>query len=255
MTAMESCTFGLLGELSIDDGAVDLKARKLRGLLAALLLSPGSPVPETELIDWIWDAPPSRANSTLQVYVVRLRRALGRLGSLVSRSSTGYRIDVGIDQVDLHRFRRLAMSRDADARTELGDLREALSLWRGPALADATSEAMRFEADRLDEERLVAVERRIELEIELGAHRELVPELRALTRRHPLRERFAEFLMVALHRGGRSADALAIYRDVHRMFADELGVRPGRRLAELHDQILCGREIGAPSCLGPLNRR
>ncbi|SFR11858.1 DNA-binding transcriptional activator of the SARP family [Lentzea waywayandensis] len=252
---MESCRFGLLGELSIDDGALTLKASKLRALLAALLLRAGRPVSQTDLAEQIWDEPPSRANSTLQVYVVRLRQALGGFGPSVVRSSTGYRIDVDADQVDLHRFRALVARRDADARTHLGDLREALSLWRGPALADVVSEAMRFEADRLDEERLVAVERRIELEIELGAHRELVPELRTLTRRHPLRERFAEFLMLALHRGGRSADALAIYRLVHRMFADELGVRPGRRLAELHDQILCGREIGAPSCLGPLNRR
>ncbi|WP_330272863.1 AfsR/SARP family transcriptional regulator [Lentzea sp. NBC_00516] len=255
MTAMESCTFGLLGELSIDNGAVALKAGKLRGLLAALLLHAGKPVSQTELIERIWDEPPARACSTLQVYVVRLRHALGSLGTSVLRSSTGYRIDVDADRVDLHRFRGLAGRHDTDARTELGDLREALSLWRGPALADVVSEALRFEADRLEEERLVAVERRIELEIELGAHRELVPELRALARRHPLRERFAEFLMLALHRGGRSADALAIYRDVHRMFADELGVRPGRRMAELHDQILCGREIGVPSCLGPLNRR
>ncbi|MET9224925.1 AfsR/SARP family transcriptional regulator [Lentzea sp. NPDC003310] len=252
---MESCRFGLLGELSIDDGAVTLNAGKLRGLLAALLLHAGKPVSQHELVERIWDEPPSRASSTLQVYVVRLRQALGALGSAVVRSSTGYWFDVDTDQVDLHRFRGLTSRRDPDARTELGDLREALSLWRGPALADVTSEAMRFEADRLDEERLAAVERRIELEIELGAHRELVPELRALTRRHPMRERFAEFLMLALHRGGRSADALEIYRDVHRMFARELGVRPGRRLAELHDRILCGREIGTPSCLGPLNQR
>jgi len=252
---MESCRFGLLGELSIDDGAVVLKASKLRGLLAALLLRAGRPVSQRDLVEQIWDEPPSRANSTLQVYVVRLRQVLGDYGPLVLRSSTGYRIDVQADQVDLHRFRGLVARHDTDARTELGDLREALALWRGPALADVDSEAMRFEADRLDEERLVAVERRIELEIELGAHRELVPELRALTRRYPLRERFAEFLMDALHRGGRSADALEIYRVVHRMFADELGVRPGPRLARLHEQILCGREIGTPSCLGPLNRR
>jgi DNA-binding SARP family transcriptional activator len=218
-------------------------------------LHAGRPVSQSDLIERVWDEPPSRANSTLQVYVVRLRHALGSLPASVLRSSTGYRIDVHQDQVDLHRFRRLVACRTADARTELGELREALSLWRGPALADVTSEAMRFEADRIEEERLVAVERRIELEVELGAHRELVPELRALTRRHPLRERFTEFLMLALHRGGRSADALEIYRVVHRMFADELGVRPGRRLAELNDQILCGREIGPPSCLGPLNRR
>ncbi|MDX3656572.1 AfsR/SARP family transcriptional regulator [Streptomyces sp. ID05-26A] len=252
---MDSCSFGLLGELSIDDGAVTLNASKLRGLLAALLLDAGNPVSQCELVERIWDEPPSRANSTLQVYVVRLRHALGSFGRSVVRSSTGYRIDVDAEQVDLHRFRSLASRHDPDARTELGDLREALALWRGPALADVTSEGMRFEADRLDEERLVAVERRMELEIGLGAHRELVPELRALTRLHPLRERFAEFLMVALHRGGRSADALEVYRVVHRMFADELGVRPGRRLAELNDQILCGREIGSPSCLGPLNRR
>ncbi|HEX7305678.1 AfsR/SARP family transcriptional regulator [Lentzea sp.] len=248
---MKNCTFGLLGELSIDDGSVVLKAGKLRALLAALLLRAGRPVSQTDLVDQVWDEPPSRAGSTLQVYVVRLRHALGGVGSSISRSSTGYRIDVNPDQVDLHRFRASVARRDPDARTELGDLREALSLWRGPALADVTTEALRFEADRLDEERVAAVERRIELEIALGAHRELVPELRSLTRRHPLRERFAEFLMLALHRGGRSADALEIYRVVHRMFADELGVRPGRRLAELNAQILRGREISGKALFGP----
>lgn len=252
---MVNCRFGLLGELSINDGAVALGAGRLRGLLAALLLHVGKPVSQTDLVEQIWDEPPARANSTLQVYVVRLRQALGDLGPSVLRSSTGYRIDVDADQVDLHRFRGLAARHDADARTELGDLREALSLWRGPALADVASEAMRFEADRLDEERLVALERRIELEIGLGAHRELVSELKSLTRLYPLRERFWEFLMLALHRGGRSAEALEAYRAVHRMFVDELGVPPGLRLAELNDQILCGREIAAPSCLGPLNRR
>ncbi|MFD4675808.1 BTAD domain-containing putative transcriptional regulator [Lentzea sp. NPDC058450] len=252
---MESCRFGLLGELSINDGAISLKAAKLRCLLAALLLHAGKPVSQNDLVDHVWDEPPVRAGSTLQVYVARLRNALGAHGPAVVRSTTGYRLEVDAEQVDLHRFRGLVARHDTDARTELGDLREALALWRGQALADMTSEAMRFEADRLDEERLVAVERRIELEIGLGAHRELVPELRALTRQYPLRERFAEFLMLALHRGGRSADALEIYRVVHRMFADELGVRPGRRLGELHEQILCGREMGAPSCLGPLNRR
>ncbi|MGI5505047.1 AfsR/SARP family transcriptional regulator [Lentzea sp. CA-135723] len=255
MTTMESCKFGVLGELSINDGAVVLKGARLRCLLAALLLRAGRPVSQHDLVHQVWDEPPTRANSTLQVYVVRLKQALGAHGSSVVRSSTGYRIDVDADQVDLHRFRGLAARQDPDTRTELGHLREALSLWRGSALADVTSEAMRFEADRLEEERVVAVERRIELEIVLGAHRELVPELRALNRKHPFRERFAEFLMLALHRGGRSADALAIYRVVHRMFADELGVRPGRRLAELNEQILGGREIGAPSCLGPLNQR
>jgi DNA-binding SARP family transcriptional activator len=252
---MESCKFGLLGELTINNGAVALRAGRLRGLLAALLLRAGRPVPQTELVEQIWNEPPSRANSTLQVYVVRLRQALGGLGSTISRSSSGYRIDIDPDQVDLHRFRGLVARHEADARTELGDLRAALSLWRGPALGDVTSEALRFEADRLDEERLAVVERRIELEIELGAHRELVPELRALTRSHPFRERFAEFLMLALHRGGRSAEAQEVYRSAHRMFSDELGVSPGRALAELYELILRDREIGAVPCLDPLNRR
>ncbi|MFD9703336.1 BTAD domain-containing putative transcriptional regulator [Lentzea sp. NPDC059081] len=251
---MKICAFGVLGELSIDGGVV-LGAGRLRCLLAALLLAAGRPVPQANLVEQVWDEPPSRASSTLQVYVVRLRRALDGLGVPISRSSTGYRVDVDPDLVDLHRFRGLVARRDADLRTELGHLREALSLWRGRALADAASNALGFEADRLEEERLVVVERKVELELRLGAHRELVPELRALTRLHPLRERFAEFLMLALHRGGRSADALEVYRVVHRMFADELGVRPGRRLAELNEVIVSGREIGAASCLGPLNRR
>lgn len=254
---MESCTFGLLGELTIngDGGAVLLKARKLRGLLVALLLCPGRPVSEADLIDLVWDEPPSRAQSTLQVYVVRLRQALGRLGESILRSSTGYRIDVEPDRVDLHRFRELAGRSNPDARTELGDLRAALALWRGPALADVSSVVMRAEADRLDEERLLVLERRIELELALGGHRELVPELRELAWRHPLRERFPEFLMLALHRGGRSIDALAVYRDVYRLFADELGVSPGPALAELHDRILRGPEITGTPCLAPLNRR
>lgn len=254
---MESCTFGVLGELAIngDGGAVSLKAAKLRGLLAALLLRAGRPVSETDLIDLVWDEPPSRAQSTLQVYVVRLRQALGQLGASVLRSSTGYWIDVEADRVDLHLFRDLARRSSADARTELGDLRAALALWRGPALADVSSEAMRAEAGRLDEERLLVLERRIELELALGGHRELVPELRAVAWRHPLRERFSEFLMLALHRGGRSADALEVYRDLYRLFADELGVSPGPALTELHDRILRGPEIVGAPCLAPLNRR
>jgi DNA-binding SARP family transcriptional activator len=247
---MESCTFGLLGELSINDGAMTLKAGKLRGLLAVLLLRAGRPVSEADLIEYVWDELPARARSALQVYIVRLRRALGPLGSSVLRSTTGYRIDIDPAQVDLHRFRDLVSRHTADPRAELGNLREALALWRGRALADVTSEAMRFEADRLDEERLVALERRIELEIQLGAHRELVPELRRLIRMHPLRERYAELLMLALHRGARSADALEAYRTIYQMFIDEVGVPPGRRLAALHDQILRDQEIGAEALFG-----
>jgi len=239
---METCTFGLLGELSINGDGVEvtLKAAKLRSLLAALLLQPGRPVSETDLIDWIWDEPPLRAHSTLQVYVVRLRQALGQLGSSVLRSTTGYRIDVGADRVDLHRFRELARRYHSDARTELGDLRQALALWRGPALADVASDSMSAEAERLDEERLVVLERRIEIEIELGAHRELVPELRELVERHFAREKFVELLMIALQRAGRSADALEVYRVAYRRFVDELGVAPGRPLSDLHGGILSG---------------
>ncbi|MEV6243767.1 AfsR/SARP family transcriptional regulator [Lentzea sp. NPDC051838] len=246
---MESCTFGLLGELSINGGgtAVPIKAGKLRGLLAGLLLRPGRPVSETDLIDLVWDAPPARAHSTLQVYVVRLRQALGKLGPSVVRSSTGYWIDVDAGQVDLHRFRELARRRDPDPRAELGDLRQALALWRGPALVDVTSGSMRMEGDRLDEERLAVLERRIEIEVRLGGHRELVPELQGLVDRHFTREKFAELLMIALHRAGRSADALTVYRDVYRRFMDELGVAPGTRLSDLHGRILSG-DVEMPEC-------
>lgn len=243
---MEKYTFGLLGELVINCGGapLPLRAGKLRVLLASLLLDAGRTVSESSLIDHLWDEPPARARSTLQVYVVRLRQALAPHGPTISRSSSGYRIEVSADQVDLYRFRSLVASECLDLRTQLGHLREALGLWRGQALADVPSEALRPEAARLGEERLSVLERRIEIEIELGGHRELVPELRVLTDRHPTRERFAALLMIALHHAGRSADALEVYRGVYRRFADELGIRPGKELADLQDRILrcCDRD-------------
>jgi len=246
---VERYTFGLLGELLIDccGRQVALRAGKLRVLLAALLLGRGGTVSEIDLIDHLWDEPPVRARSTLQVYVVRLRQVLAPRGPAICRSSSGYRIEVDPEQVDLYRFRALVAGEHLDLRTQLGRLREALALWRGNALVDVSSEGMRSEAAKLDEERLSALERRIEIEIELGAHRELVPELYALADRHPTRERFSASLMVALHRAGRSADALAVYRGVYRRLAEELGVQPGKELASLHDRILRGDLDSVPA--------
>lgn len=251
--------FRILGPLEVrDNGRVlELGGAKQRAVLALLLLRANEVVSLDRLIDGIWgERAPGTAQKALHVYVSQLRKVLEPDGApyqVIRTEPPGYVFAAGPEVVDRYRFERLA----AEGKTALdvGDaarsaelLREALSLWRGPALADiAFTIADRTELDRLDEEWLSAVEERIDADLVLGRHALLVPELEALVARHPLRERLRGQLMVALYGAGRQADALEAYRDASRLLDEELGIAPGPALRELERRILLqDPELGTP---------
>ena len=237
--------FRILGPLEAWDegGEVSLGGPKPRALLAVLLLHPNEVVPADRLIDELWgEDSPERAAAALRVNVSRLRKALPQ--DVLTTRSPGYVIRVEPDDLDLHRFERLveegrgllARGLAADASERLG---EALSLRRGPALADFAYESFAQTAiARLEEIGLAAVELRIDADLTLGRHDELVGELEALVAEHPLRERLRRYLMTALYRSGRQAEALEAYQDARRVLVDELGVDPSPALQELEQAIL-----------------
>ncbi|MFJ6671087.1 BTAD domain-containing putative transcriptional regulator [Actinosynnema sp. NPDC091369] len=228
--------FKVLGPLEVRHAGhpVAVPAGKARVLLAALLLRVGEVVTADELVERLWDDRPpdparARARATLQMTVTRLRRALGPANA-VRTAGGGYVADVPAHALDLCRFRSYAAE---------GRYAEALALWRGTPLSDVRSDALhRLEVVPLEEERLSVLARRVDADLAAGAATELVGELRALTRAHPLRERFWAQLMLALYRSERQAEALAAYRAAREVFAAELGVEPGRALRELHERIL-----------------
>ncbi|MGW6932533.1 BTAD domain-containing putative transcriptional regulator [Lentzea sp. NPDC054927] len=251
--------FRLLGplEVRLDTSAVVLRAGKHRALLAALLLRPNRVVPVTELVEHVWgDTPPARTRGTLQTYVMRLRAALGD-PSLIQTAADGYRMRVDPLAVDVHRFAdAAARGRAAAAVDDLPAARkafaEALELWRGPVLSDVPSETLYSEhAPRLNELLMTVHEQRIDVELALGDHADLVPELFALTRDHPLRERFWGQLMIALYRGSRQAEALEAFRQLDRTLDEQLGIDPSKELRALHQAIL----VGAPELAAPVARR
>ncbi|WP_369249429.1 BTAD domain-containing putative transcriptional regulator [Streptomyces sp. R41] len=238
--------FGILGPLDIrtaDGSPLDPGGPRPRALLALLLLDAGRTVSTERLTDGLYGVePPAGAANALQSQVSRLRKRLGPHAE-IEASPTGYRIDVSPDAVDAHRFERLA----GEGRTALarGDhtgaaatLREALALWRGPALADLPD--AHAQVNRLHELRLAAVQDRVDAELSLGGGPELVPELRELITAHPLSERLYGQLMRALHAGGRPAEALTVYEEVRRTLADELGADPSPELSALHLELLKG---------------
>jgi DNA-binding SARP family transcriptional activator len=245
--------FRILGPLQVvaDGRSLVLGGVKQRAVLAMLVVHAGRVVSSDRLIEAVWQGrPPDRAGVTLRGYVSRLRAVLEPKRSreapfqvLVSDHS-GYRLDVGSEQVDAARFE--ALVREGSAALEAGDpdraattLRAALAMWRGPVLADLTDlEFARGERARFEELRLVAVETRIAAELALGRHGGLVGELEALVAAQPLREGLRAQLMVALYRTGRQADALEVYRDTRVLLADELGIDPGVQLQRLHEAIL-----------------
>lgn len=231
--------FRVLGtlEVKVRGRVIPLPAGNGRIALAGLLLHANEVVPSERLVGWLWDGmPPSpdRAAKSLHMTMNRLRNALGE-ANVVSTAPGGYVALVQPAQLDLARFREL---------TAAGAHAEALALWQGSGsiLADVRSNSLHHdEITPLIEERAAALEHRLEGDLERGRHLEVVPELQTLTREHPLRERFWEHLMLALYRGGRQADALAAYRTVADLLAEELGSTPGRALRELHQQILLGK--------------
>ena len=244
---------GVLGPvLAVRDGReFGLGGPKPRAVLALLLVAEGRVVPAEYLVEALWrGAPPPGAAKTLRSYVSRLRPLLGPEAALVSRGG-GYAITVTPDLVDASRFERLvAVGRDALTRGEAAAAAsrfgEALALWRGRALADvAEVEPLALEAARLEELRLVAVEGRLEAEIERGLAAEAIGELERLVAEHPVRERLWRLLVLALYRAQRQADALAAYRRARAVLADELGIEPGEELRQLEEAVL-RQEVPSP---------
>ncbi|WP_165956400.1 AfsR/SARP family transcriptional regulator [Kribbella antibiotica] len=236
-------SFGVLGPLEVrrDAVAIAVPAAKHRIVLAALALRAGQTVPVERLIEMLWDQePPSGARATCQAYVMRLRQTLGD-PDLIRTAPGGYWLDVPKEQVDLFRFAELVVQvrETPTAQGQSALLHQALAEWRGPVLADVPSEALqRDEVPALVEQRMLALEQRIEVDLELGAHDRLVGELRALTAEHPFRERFWASLMLSLYRASRSADALQVYRELDAMLTASLGLGPGEPVRRLHEAIL-----------------
>ena len=234
-------------ELWADGQPHDLGPARARGVLAILLLTPRTIVPSDVLIDRLWDSePPPKARESLSVYIARLRGALrqavGEDVQLIGRAR-GYQLDVDPESVDLHQFRRLR--RQADALAGSGDyehaarlLREADGLWRGQALAGVRGDWVARMRDSLEEERRAAILERVECEMELGRHADLVGELHQLLTQYPLDETLTAHQMAALYWTGRPADALSLYRETRRRLVDEQGAEPGTLLAGLHQRIL-----------------
>jgi len=254
--------FRILGPLDVvEDGrSLDLGGPKQRALLAALLLRANEVVSQDRLIDDLWgEAPPATAAKTLQAYVSRLRKALvGEGGEApaprLETRAHGYVLRIPPESLDAEAFHRgLAEGRHAlardDPRRAAEQLRQALDLWRGPALADLAYESFaQPEITRLEELRLTAIEERIDAELALGSEDELVGELETLVERHPLRERLRGQLMLALYRAGRQAEALRVYQDGRQHLAAELALVPGESLRRLERQILeQDPELGASS--------
>jgi DNA-binding SARP family transcriptional activator len=244
--------FRILGPLEVvDDGRERvIPAGKQRALLAILLLHANEVVSSDRLIEELWgERPPASAAKSLQVHVSRLRHALdGELGSgtdgvIVTRGG-GYLIRVGAGELDRARFQRLveegraALVEGAPERA-LELLREALELWRGPPLAEFAYDSFaQGEIARLEELHLGAVEHRIEAELALGRHAQVIGELESLVDLHPFRERLRAQLMLALYRAGRQTEALEAYRQARRTLVEEVGVEPGEELRALERAVL-----------------
>ena len=256
--------FQILGPLEArgERGAVTVRGLKPRAVLAVLLLHANEPVSAERLAVALWgqDAP-ARAVKTVQVHVSRLRKALGDPGVLTT-TPAGYRLRVRPGELDAERFARgAAQGRSAleagDAERARVLLRDALQLWRGPALAELAFEPFApAEIARLEEQRLVALEARVEADLARGAHGALVSELQQLRGEHPTRERLAIQLMVALYRSGRQAEALAVFRNVRQILVEDAGIEPGAELQRLHDAILRqDASLELPTLVGELPRQ
>lgn len=249
--------FGLLGPLLVvghSGEELAVAAARQRTLLAALLLHANRPVSHDLLADAVWDgAPPEGHAATLRSYVMRLRRALGcAAGARVVTRDPGYLIRLDDSELDVSRFE--ALCREADSALRAGAwagasraASEALALWRGVPLADVPSQVLRDAwLPRLEQLRVQAVEWRVEAELRLGHHEQLVPVVRELAAQYPLRENLHVALMRALAGAGQRAQALDAYQRARRVLVDDLGIEPGAELREVHRRILAGDLDPAP---------
>ena len=241
--------FHVLGPVEVSNGqeSLPLGGPKQRALLADLILNAGSIVSTAQLIDDLWGtSSPPTASHTVETYIARLRRILrdGSASAILLTRPPGYVLDVEPGQVDAFRFEQLlkdgtaAAGRD-DHEKAAALLRAALALWRGQAFADvAGTPFARGAARRLNDQHLLALERRIESDLMLGRAQDLVPELQALVASHPYHEPFHRQLMLALYRSGRQSEALAAFRRARALLAGELGIEPGPGLRRMEQAIL-----------------
>jgi DNA-binding SARP family transcriptional activator/tetratricopeptide (TPR) repeat protein len=236
--------FRILGPLEVmsDDGPVEVRGAKPRGLLGLLLMHANEVVPPDRLIDDLWEGePPRSATATLQTYVSQLRKSLG-LDSLLTRAA-GYVLEVEPAEFDALRFelavREVEGVEQVSPESVVARLHEALGWWRGPALADFEGALWaRPEATRLEALRFSAIEKRVEARLALGDHTSLIPELESLVGQHPLRERLWALLILALYRSDRQAEALRAYARLRGILGEEFGIEPSRELARLEEAVL-----------------
>jgi DNA-binding SARP family transcriptional activator len=247
--------FRVLGPLQVFDGTgwQGVGPATSRSVLATLLMRAPDVVSVEALIHELWgDTPPKTAATQIHRSVMRLRRAMRDPdGQVLVTASPGYRLTIGDDDIDAQRFGDTAERghealRAGEPDRAAGLLNEALDLWQGPALSDVSAtSSVAVEADRLAEQRLAAWEARVEADLECGRHAELVGELRRHVERHPLRERSWGQLMIALHRGGRTAEALRTFHQLRRVLVEEIGVEPCAEVRQLHEELLAGTPAGA----------
>lgn len=253
--------FGVLGPLTVwTSGGVEVPVaeRKVRTLLAALLVHSGHPVSTDRLVESLWgERPPGNPSNTLQTKISQLRRTLEHAGpggrDLVAHRASGYLLRVAPESVDSTRFRTLLADarRQPELRRRVELLTDALALWRGAAYVDVADAPFAAPAaQRLEEERLSTQEDLVGARLELGEHTAVVGELQALVAEHPLRERLHALQMRALYRVGRQGEALEVYTRLRQLLIEELGVEPGPELHQLHQAILRQEpELSAPNSL------
>ncbi|WP_410587705.1 BTAD domain-containing putative transcriptional regulator [Amycolatopsis sp. lyj-23] len=238
--------FGVLGPLAVEGPPghwVALRGERQRTLLAVLLLNAGRPVPVDVLVEALWpDGPPKSATSNLHTYLSRLRERID--GLRVEHGPPGYRLHVEPEELDLLAFRSAVADgrRTADPVAAAGHYRRALALWRGPVLAGLHVPRLDADVARLESERLAVFEDCVDAELTAGRHGELTGELQAMITEHPLRERLAAQLMIALHRAGQQGSALEVYRRLRTTLIEELGVEPGAEARRVHAAVLRGED-------------
>jgi SARP family transcriptional regulator, regulator of embCAB operon len=243
-------------EVAVNGVSVVPTASKPRQLLAMLAVNAGRLVTSTALMDELWgDATPRSAPSTLQTYVLHVRKLIRAAlppdqvnvaRDLLATRHTGYLLQVEPELVDATRYGRLAAAgRVAGTAGDYVEaerlLSSALALWRGPVMVDVTAgPQLEIEAMRLSESRLTDLTLRIDADLHLGRHHQLLGDLAALCARHPYMENFRAQYMLALYRSGRSGQALEVYHEMWTIIRDQLGVDPSPRLRQLHRAILTG---------------
>ncbi|WP_433236866.1 tetratricopeptide repeat protein [Streptosporangium sp. CA-135522] len=236
--------FVVLGPVAVSQagGQSAALAPRQRAVLAYLLLHAGTVISAERLIGAIWGmTPPDTARAQLQASIAAIRKVLRAVGTdeVLATRSAGYVIQPGPDQLDLQEFTGLLTTvADLDPTHAAQQIRRALALWQGEALADVSADFVAQARSRLEERRLSALEQMAELELQLGGHKALVDELTAHLAAHPLRERLARHLMLALHRSGRQPDALSIARTFRTTLADAQGLDPSRDFQQLEQSIL-----------------